>query len=74
MLAVYRGSHDDRFYYQMYKGLVTEGVLAGLRIPYHVVDRPEGLGIVADAVSEARLSRAPVVVLMRRAALFAEAG
>ncbi|HZP95272.1 MAG TPA: thiamine pyrophosphate-binding protein [Candidatus Limnocylindria bacterium] len=73
VLAVYRGSHEDRFYYQMYKGLVTEPVLRGLRLPYHVVDRPDQLAIVADAVSEARLVRAPVVVLLRRAALFGEA-
>jgi sulfopyruvate decarboxylase subunit alpha len=72
-LAAYRGTHEDRFYYQMYKGLVTEPVLDGLRVPYHVVDRPDALGIVADAVREARLVRAPVVVLLRRAALFGDA-
>ncbi len=73
VLAVYRGSHEDRFYYQMYKGLVTEPVLRGLRIPVHVVDAPSGLGIVTDAVMESRLMRAPVVVLLRRASLFGEA-
>ena len=73
VLAVYRGSHEDRFYYQMYKGLVTEPVLQGLRIPFHVVDAPEGLGIVSEAIGEARLVRSPVVVLLRRAALFGEA-
>lgn len=72
VLAVYRGTHEDRFYYQMYKGLVTEGVLAGLRIPFHLVDDPSGLGIVSDALGESRLVRAPVVVLLRRAALFGE--
>src|SRR5205823_5264383 len=64
VLAVYRGTHEDRFYYQMYKGLVTEGVLAGLRVPYHIVDRPDGLAIVADAVRESRLARTPVIVLL----------
>jgi len=73
VLAVYRGTHEDRFYYQMYKGLVTEGVLAGLRVPYHIVDRPDGLAIVADAVRESRLARTPVMVLLRRAALFEDA-
>ena len=72
VLAVYRGSREDVFHYQKYKGLVTEGVLAGLRIPYHVVERPEELAIVGDAANEARIARAPVVLLLRRAALFGE--
>jgi sulfopyruvate decarboxylase subunit alpha len=70
VLAVYRGSYEDRFYYQMYKGLVTEPVLDGLRIPYHVVDAIGDASIVAAAVREAQLARRPVVVLLRRAALF----
>lgn len=73
VLAVYRGTSEDRFYYQKYKGLVTEPVLAGLRIPYHVASRPDELGMVADAFGEARLARAPVVLLLRHAALFGEA-
>ena len=72
VLAVYRGSHEDRFYYQMYKGLVTEPVLAGLRIPYHVVDSIGDAAIVGDAVRESQLARRPVVVLLRHAALFGE--
>jgi sulfopyruvate decarboxylase subunit alpha len=69
VVAVYRGSHEDRFYYQMYKGLVTEPVLDALRIPYHVVERAEEVGVIGDAVREASLARKPVVVLVRRAAL-----
>src|SRR5438132_4620340 len=67
VLAAYRGTHEDHFYYQMYKGLVTEGVLAGLRVACHVVDRRDQLGIVSDAVSEAWLARAPVGVPLRYA-------
>ncbi len=69
VLAAYRGSYEDRFYYQMYKGLVTEPVLAGLGLPHHVVDRIEQAVIVEEAVREASLARRPVIVLMRRAAL-----
>ena len=69
VLAVYRGSHEDRFYYQMYKGLVTEPVLSALGIPFHIVERDKELGVVEDAVRESQLARKPVVVLLRRAAL-----
>lgn len=69
VLAAYRGSYEDRFYYQMYKGLVTEPVLQALQLPYHVVGRIDEVGIVEHAVREAALARRPVVVLLRRAAL-----
>jgi len=73
VLAVYRGSYEDRFYYQMYKGQVTEPVLEALRIPFHIVDRIEDVAIVEEAVREATLARKPVVVLLRRAALLGDA-
>jgi sulfopyruvate decarboxylase TPP-binding subunit len=73
VLAAYRGSHEDTFYYQMYKGRVTEPVLRGLGIPHHVIDRVADAGIVEHAVRESQLSRSPVVVLLRRAALFGAA-
>jgi sulfopyruvate decarboxylase subunit alpha len=73
VLSVYRGSYEDRFYYQMYKGLVTEPFLAALGIPSHVVARIEDVGIVEDAAREASLARKPVVVLLRRAALLGDA-
>ena len=72
VLAAYRGSYEDRFYYQMYKGAVTEPVLAGLGLPYHVVDRIEQAGVIEDAVRQASLARRPVVVLLRRAALLGD--
>jgi hypothetical protein len=67
---VYRGLEDDRFHYQKYKGLVTEGVLAGLRIRYRVIERADQLGAVADAIGET--AEAPLVLLLRHAALFTE--
>lgn len=73
VLAVYRGSYEDRFHYQMYKGLVTEPVLEGLRIPYRVVSDVGDGSIVGDSVREADLGRRPVVLLLRRAALFGDA-
>ena len=73
VLAVYRGSYEDRFYYQMYKGQVTVPVLEALRIPFHVIDSIDDVGIVEDASREASLARKPVVVLMRRTALLGEA-
>jgi len=72
ILAVYRGSHEDRFYYQMYKGLVTEPVLAALGIPFHVVEHVGDAAIVGDAVRESSLARRPVVVLFRREALLGD--
>lgn len=73
VLAAYRGSYEDTFYYQMYKGTVTEPVIAGLQLPYHVIDRIEQVGIVENAVRQATLLRRPVVVLLRRAALLGDA-
>jgi sulfopyruvate decarboxylase subunit alpha len=72
VLAVYRGSHEDRFYYQMYKGLVTEPTLKALGLPFHVVERAADLAVIEDAVRESQLARKPVVVLLRRAALVGE--
>jgi sulfopyruvate decarboxylase subunit alpha len=72
VLAVYRGSYEDRFYYQMYKGLVTEPVLTGLQLPFHVMERIDQVGMVEDAVHEAQLARRPVVLLVRRAALLGD--
>lgn len=72
VLAVYRGSHEDRFYYQMYKGQVTEPVLRALQLRHHVVERIEHVGLIEDAVHEASLARRPTVVLLRRAALLGD--
>jgi sulfopyruvate decarboxylase subunit alpha len=71
VIAAHRGGHDDNQYYQMYKGRLTEPVLAVMGLPYHVVDRPEDLGRIEDAARQAWLCRLPVVVLLRRRALVA---
>jgi len=72
VLAAYRGSYEDRFYYQMYKGLVTEAVVEGLQLPLHVVEGIEQVGIVEEAMRQAFLARRPAVVLLRRAALLGD--
>ncbi|MBM4433846.1 MAG: hypothetical protein FJ028_01825 [Chloroflexi bacterium] len=72
VLAAYRGSREDRYYYQMYKGLVTEPVLAGLQLVHHVVETAQDVALIGDAMREAFLLRRPVVVLLRRAALLGE--
>jgi sulfopyruvate decarboxylase subunit alpha len=68
-IAAYRGTHEDRYYYQMYKGRVIEPVLSALGLPYHLLDTPEDLSIIGDAVTQAYLNRMPVVLLMTRRAL-----
>lgn len=72
VLAVLRGSYEDRFYYQMYKGLVTERVLGALAIPWHVIETIDDVATVGAAVRESQLARKPVVVLLRRAALLGD--
>lgn len=69
VLAAYRGTHEDTFHYQMYKGVVTEPVLAGLQVRTHVIESAERLDLIEHAVRESSLARRPVVVLLRRAAL-----
>jgi sulfopyruvate decarboxylase subunit alpha len=69
VLAAYRGSVEDRFHYQAYKGQVTEPVLRGLQLPYHVMERIDRVGLIEDAMRQAYLVRRPVVVLLRREAL-----
>lgn len=72
VLAVYRGSYEDRFYYQMYKGLVTEPILDALAIPWHVIEGIDDVAIIESAVRESQLARKPAVVLLRRAALLGD--
>jgi len=71
VLAVYRGLEDDRFHYQKYKGLVSEGVLKGLRIPFRVISRDDELDSITSEVDAAR--DIPHVLLLRHSALFPDA-
>jgi sulfopyruvate decarboxylase subunit alpha len=73
-LAAMRGAFDDGFYYQMYKGRVTIPVLQGLGLPHWVVEGPEQFSLIEQGARQAFFSRLPVVLLLRRRALVAEAG
>lgn len=74
ILAVLRGSREDRFYYQMYKGAVTEPVLQAIGLPYSVMESAADTHLIEDAVWQARLMRSPAVVLLRKSALMGGAG
>ncbi len=69
VLAAYRGTEEDTFHYQMYKGAVTEPLLRGLQLRHHVLDHAGELARIEDVFREAELAQRPVVVLLRRAAL-----
>ena len=69
IVAAHRGCHDDNQYYQMYKGRVTEPVLAAMGLPHHVIDGPEHLGLIEQGARQSLLSRLPLVLLLRRRAL-----
>jgi sulfopyruvate decarboxylase subunit alpha len=73
VLAAYRGSYDDAYYYQMYKGRVTEPVLQALGIPHHLVAGPADYHLIEDGVRQADLSRLPVVLLLTQRALLGDA-
>jgi sulfopyruvate decarboxylase subunit alpha len=74
IIAAYRGCFDDGYYYQMYKGRMTEPVLAAMGLPYYVVDGPEQFHLIEQGARQSFLSRLPLVLLLRRRALVASAG
>jgi len=69
ILAAGRGGAEDGFYYQMYKGQVTEPVAAALGLTVHHVDGPDDDWLIERACEEAWLQRRPVVLLCSRDAL-----
>lgn len=74
VVAAHRGAYDDNYYYQMYKGRMTEPVLAAMGLPYYVVDGPEHFHLIEQGARQSYLSRLPLVLLLRRRALVAPAG
>jgi sulfopyruvate decarboxylase subunit alpha len=72
ILAAYRGTHDDGYYYQMYKGRVTRPVLQAIGLPHHVVDGPADYHLIPEAAQEAYLNRMPAVVLLSQRGLLGE--
>ena len=73
ILAAYRGSHDDNYYYQMYKGRVTIPVLQGIGLPHHIVASPSDYYLIEEAAREAYLNRLPVVLLLTQRGLLGQA-
>lgn len=69
LLVAYRGTEEDTFPYQKYKGVVTEPLLRGMGLPYRVLDHAGALDRIEGAFRDADLAQRPVVVLLRRAAL-----
>ena len=69
VLCAYRGSHDDSYYWQMFKGRVTEPVLQATGLPHHLVRSAADFYLIEEAASEAFLARRPAVLLMSRRAL-----
>jgi sulfopyruvate decarboxylase subunit alpha len=74
IIAAHRGCFDDGYYYQMYKGRMTEPVLKAMGLPYYIVDGPDQLSLVEQGARQAFLSRLPLTLLLRRNALVARAG
>jgi sulfopyruvate decarboxylase subunit alpha len=72
VLCAWRGGADDAYFYQAYKGRTTLGVLDGLQLPYHRVERGEQLGLIEDGYRQATLWRTPVVLLLARRVLSGE--
>jgi sulfopyruvate decarboxylase subunit alpha len=74
VIAAQRGCFDDGYYYQMYKGRITEPVLKGAGLPHYVIDDPSQLSLIEQGARQAFFSRLPLVLLLRRNALVAKAG
>ena len=74
VIAAQRGCFDDGYYYQTYKGRLTEPVLKAMGLPHYVIDGPDQLALVEQGARQAFLSRLPLVLLLRRNALVAKAG
>jgi len=72
VIAAQRGAFDDGYYYQMYKGRLTEPVLKAAGLPHYVIDGPEQLHLVEQGARQAFLSRLPLTLLLRRNALVAK--
>ena len=67
ILASYRGTADDPIFYHIPKGRVTEPVLRGFGLEYHVAERDRPIGKQVEAAATyAEESSAPYVLLMSR--------
>ncbi len=74
ILAAYRGSFDDNYYYQFYKGRTTVPVIEAIGLPHYVIEGPEEFYLIEPSVRQSFLMRVPLVLLLRRRALVADTG
>jgi sulfopyruvate decarboxylase TPP-binding subunit len=74
ILAAYRGSFDDDYYYQFYKGRTTVPVIEAIGLPHYVIEGPEHFYLIDRSVRQSFLMRVPLVLLLRRRALVADMG
>jgi len=69
ILCAHRGTVEDSFFFQMYKGQVIKGVLDAIPVKYVDVLEPQDVPRVEQAARYTLLQRAPVVVLLGKRVL-----
>lgn len=69
IVAAARGEANDGFYYQMYKGQVSQGVAEAIGITAHRVEGPGDDWLFERASEQAWLQRRPVLLSCSRDAL-----
>ncbi len=69
IVAAARGGADDGFYYQMYKGQVSNDVARAIGLTVHEVTGPADDWLFERASEQAWLQRRPVVLMCSRDAL-----
>jgi sulfopyruvate decarboxylase TPP-binding subunit len=66
LIVSQRGSIDDHRIYQEVQGRRTVPLLQAYDFPYHVLDRREDIGCIADAFETCRLQKRPFVLFLSR--------
>src|SRR5262249_60653401 len=61
LIVSQRGSIDDHPIYQEVQGRRTIPLLQAYDFPYHVIDRPDDVSSIPDAVETSRMHNGPVV-------------
>lgn len=68
-LISYRGNINEKYFYQIPQGRVTEDYLKALQVPFVVVDTPEKINLVEEAAHHAYASSEPYMVLLTKGVL-----
>lgn len=72
VLAADRGGPEDGFYYQAYKGQVTDKVARAIGLTVHRITSTDRDWVIERAVEQACMQRQPVLVLCSKHALQGE--